>query len=83
MGLNSACFMQVRKKVVYVSQQGLWIIDDFWNKTLVLNLFQMYFLGAVSTTFRAPFSPIVFEKRQKSLQPISLKLGNSQQNNQD
>ena len=34
-------------------------------------------LLSFSTTFRAPFSPIVFEKRQKSLQPISPKQGNS------
>ena len=36
-------------------------------------VFQMYH----STTFRAPFTPVVFEKRQKSLQPISPKLGDS------
>ena len=36
---------------------------------------QMYFFGAVSTTFRAPYSPIILEKRQKSP-----KLGNSHQN---
>ena len=33
--------------------------------------------GAVSTTFRAPFSPIILEKRLKSLRPISPKLDNS------
>ena len=37
----------------------------------------MYFCGAVSTTFRAPFSPIILEKRQKFQWPISPKRGNS------
>ena len=30
-----------------------------------------FFGGAVSTTFRAPFTPIILERRQKSLQVIS------------
>ena len=37
-------------------------------------VFQMYLFGTVSTTIRAPFTPIILEKRQKSLQPISPKL---------
>ena len=43
-------------------------------------VFKMYFWGC--TTFRAPFSPIILEKRQKSLRLVSPKLGNSHQNNQ-
>ena len=43
----------------------------------------MYFLGAVSTTFRAPFSTIILERWQKSLWLISPKLGNPHQNNLD
>ena len=33
--------------------------------------FFKYIFGTVSTTFRAPFSPIIFKRRQKSLQHIS------------
>ena len=43
-------------------------------------VFPNIFFGAVSTTFKAPFSPITLEKRQKSLWPISPKLGNLHQN---
>ena len=46
-------------------------------------VFQMYFFGTVSTTFRAAFSPIILERRQKYLRPISPKLDNSHQNSLD
>ena len=40
-------------------------------------------LTAPKNTFRAPFDPIIFKIRQKSLRMISLKLDNSHQNNLD
>ena len=49
------------RSVDYLMQQGY----DFWKETLLLSFLKCIF-GTVSTTFRAPFSPIIFEKRQKS-----------------
>ena len=55
---------------------------DFWKETLLLS-FSHVFFGALSTTFRAPFTPILFEKMQKSLRSMFPKLGNSHQNDSD
>ena len=37
---------------------------DFWKETLLMSLSNV-FLGAMSTTIREPFTPIILEKRQK------------------
>ena len=63
----------VSKKVVPTrncTQQGLWIY-----------LCNSVMISVKSTTFRAPFSPIILERRQKSLWPTSPELDKSQQNN--
>ena len=58
------------KYVDYFGSQG----RDFWKETLLMK-FSNVFSGPVSTKFRAPFSPIIFEKRHKSPE-----LDNSHQN---
>ena len=57
------------RSVNYLVLQGY----DFWKETFLLSFSNVRF-GAV----RAPFSPIILERRQKS--DISPKLGNSHQN---
>ena len=42
---------------------------DFLKETLLMSFSNVCF-GDVSTTFRAPFRPIILERRQKSLRPI-------------
>ena len=44
------------------------------ERDITVEFFKCTFWGAVSTTFRAPFSPIILERRQKSIQTISPKL---------
>ena len=46
-------------------------------------IFLIYFIGAMSTTSQVPFSPILMERRQTSIQLISQKLCNSQQKTLD
>ena len=56
----------------------VWVLE----REFLFRFFNVFF-GPVSTTFRAPFSPIILQKRQKTLRPISPKLGNSHLNSPD
>ena len=65
-------FLTYRNCFLTYIKQGLWII--LCNRVMISEkrhycwVFQMYFCGTVSTTFRAPISPIILERRQKFLQ---------------
>ena len=55
--------------------------DDLCNRVMISGKrHYWYFCGAVTTTLGAPYGPIILEKMQKYLWPISQKLGNSHQN---